>query len=127
MVISELAANSVAYSGGPWLLAHVTEVSATHAAVLITEWRGPGTPAVMDTDADSESGRGLAIVRLLSCFFHIGEGDNARNILAVVPADPPISKAKRSRSRSGRRLARRTVTEEHDMNVPAPASATPIG
>jgi anti-sigma regulatory factor (Ser/Thr protein kinase) len=93
LVISELAANSAAYSGGNWLLVYVTEVSTKHAAVLVTEWRGPGTPTFMDADSDSESGRGLAIVRMLSCFFHVGGSDDLRNILAVVPADPPSGDA----------------------------------
>jgi anti-sigma regulatory factor (Ser/Thr protein kinase) len=92
LVASELAANSCNHSasghGGGWILVHLSEVSATHAAVLITERRGIGEPMARDADADSESGRGLAMVRSLSCFFRVSENGDVRNILAVVPADP---------------------------------------
>lgn len=118
LVISELAANAAAYSVGRWLLVHVTDVSATHAAVLITEWRGPGTPQVTDASPDAESGRGLAIVRMLSCLLHVCEADDVRNILAVVPADPPGSDMSERDARPARRPARRTARSKRTRRGP---------
>lgn len=109
LVASEIAANAVDHGASPRLLVHVTEVSATHAAVLITEWGVTGKLTVMDADADSESGRGLALVRSLSFFVRVGGKGDARNILTVVPADPPVGDVRRCRARDVRRLAQRTA------------------
>lgn len=113
LVASELAANSVAYSasghGGGWILVYLAEVSATHAAVLITERCGPAEPVIIDAGADCESGRGLAIIRSLSWFFRISGNGDVRNILAVVPAGPPGNDMRKCHARSARRLARRAA------------------
>jgi hypothetical protein len=92
LVASELAANSVAHSAsgrdGGLFLVQVAEVSATHAAVLICERRGAGRPAARNAGPDRESGRGLAVIRSLSCFFRVYDKGGMRAILAVVSADP---------------------------------------
>jgi hypothetical protein len=108
----------VAYSAsgrdGGLLLVHVAEVSATHATVLICEWRGPGRPAAKNARAGSESGRGLIVISSLSCFFRVYEKGSMRSLLAVVPADPVSREVSRCHVGPIRWLARRSK-EERDI------------
>lgn len=94
LVASELATNSIRHSasgaGGGLFLVYLTEVSATHVAVLVTDQGGTSEPRAEAAADGAESGRGLAVVKSLTFVFVIVGGDGAiRSALAVVPADPP--------------------------------------
>jgi anti-sigma regulatory factor (Ser/Thr protein kinase) len=96
-VASELVANSVTHSasrfGGGRFLIRVTALDGLHAAVTVTDQGGTFAPK--PTARDSESGRGLAVVRSLACLFRICDHDGLRTFTAVIPApgatppDPP--------------------------------------
>lgn len=92
LVASELATNSVAHSGsardGGVFVVHLAEVNATEVAVLLTETRGQGMPAVREAGPDAESGRGLAVVHALTSLFRIADTGEVRSLLAVIPAKP---------------------------------------
>jgi anti-sigma regulatory factor (Ser/Thr protein kinase) len=89
-VASELAANSVVHSasrlGSGQFLIRVTVLDGQHAAVSVTDQGGRFAPQA--TTSDGESGRGLAVVRSLSCLFLINDHDGLRTFTAIVPAHP---------------------------------------
>src|SRR5580658_1081583 len=92
LVASELAANSVAHSAsgrdGGLFVVHLAGISAAQAAIVVCERRGPEVPVPLEADPDSETGRGLAIVKSLTSFFYIFTEGEMRSMLAVVPAEP---------------------------------------
>jgi anti-sigma regulatory factor (Ser/Thr protein kinase) len=89
-VASELAANSVMHStsrldAGRFLI-RVSAIDGQHAAVTVTDQGGPFAPQA--TAPDSESGRGLAVVRSLACLFRVHDHDGLRTFTAIIPAPP---------------------------------------
>ncbi len=101
MVASELAANAVQHTAsgrhGGLFIVHLARISATHAAVLVTDQGAAGEPRIRTADGDAEAGRGLAVVRVLSHTLEIsGHAGGVRSVLAVVSADPPCDLMKPS-------------------------------
>jgi serine/threonine-protein kinase RsbW len=101
MVASELGANAVTHSAsgrhGGLFMVHLAWVSATHAAVIVTDQGAGGALRIKAADGDAESGRGLAVVRALSHTVEFSrDASGLRSVLAVVPADPPCDLVKPS-------------------------------
>lgn len=91
LVASELATNAVRHTlsgleGGSFIV-RLAKVSATHAAVLVTDQGSSEAPLVRAASDDEESGRGLAVVKSVSCELLFLSGVSA--VLAVVPAESP--------------------------------------
>jgi anti-sigma regulatory factor (Ser/Thr protein kinase) len=91
LVASELAANSAGHSlsGGESgrFAVQVVMLGAGHAGVVVTDRGGPPVPPVPAVpDVNAESGRGLTVVRSLSCWFRIHDHDGGfRSFAAIVP------------------------------------------
>jgi anti-sigma regulatory factor (Ser/Thr protein kinase) len=94
VVASELGSNAVAHSAsrlaGGRFVVHAARLWAGHAAVIVTD---EGGPLVLPVPAgpDAETGRGLAVVRALSCWFRIRDHDGLRSFIAVVPAGSDVT------------------------------------
>lgn len=89
-VASELAANAVTHSAsrkaGGRFAVHATALRSGDAGVVVTDEGARLTlPAPGRPESDAESGRGLAVVRSLSCSFRITDHDGLRSFIAVVP------------------------------------------
>jgi anti-sigma regulatory factor (Ser/Thr protein kinase) len=89
-VASELASNSIAHSAsraaGGRFVVHVAVLRSGNAGVIVTDEGGPlRLPVPGGADADAESGRGLAVVRALSCFFRIADHHGLRSFIAEMP------------------------------------------
>lgn len=90
MVASELASNAVAHSAsraaGGRFVVHATLLRSGNAGVMVTDEGGPLTlPVPAGADAEAESGRGLAVVRALSCSLRITDHDGLRSFIAEMP------------------------------------------
>jgi anti-sigma regulatory factor (Ser/Thr protein kinase) len=92
-VASELATNSIVHSAsgqpGGQFLVHLALAGDQQVAVIITDQGGPFRPTWTTPGPESESGRGLAVVRSLTSLFCVSEhASGHRTFLAVVTIRP---------------------------------------
>jgi serine/threonine-protein kinase RsbW len=89
--VSELAANAVVHSasgtGRGRFVVQAFALGAGHAGLIVTDQGGPSVPpfpAVVDLNA--VSGRGLVVVRSLSCWFRVHDHPGGcRSFAAAIP------------------------------------------
>ena len=88
-VASELASNAIVHSAsraaGGRFVVHATALRSGQAGVIVTDEGGPFTLPFPCSSTDAESGRGLTVVRRLSCLLQITEHDGLRSFIAVMP------------------------------------------
>jgi len=88
LVVSELCANAVMHTSsgqrGGIFLVHLTTLSRSQVAVLVTDEGSRHEPRLKPVGATGESGRGLAVVTALADLFIPFGGPSGRTILAVV-------------------------------------------
>jgi serine/threonine-protein kinase RsbW len=91
VVASELASNSVGHSASRGdqgrFVVQAFRLGTGHAGLIVTDQGGPAVPPVpARLDQDAESGRGLLVVRSLSCWFRIHDHpDGHRSFAAAIP------------------------------------------
>ena len=99
LVASELATNAVSHSAsglpGGIFLVHLARLTPADVAIIVTDQGGTGHPRQPDTDLDSESGRGLAVVHALSSLLASSRDDHYHSVLAVIssPQEPTTGEA----------------------------------
>ncbi len=88
LVASELATNAVCHSAsglpGGIFLVHLARLTPDDVAIIVTDQGGTDQPRQPDTDLDSESGRGLAVVHALSSLLASSRDDRHHSVLAVI-------------------------------------------
>lgn len=91
LAASELATNAIKHSasgsGGGVFLVHLTELSAGHVAVLVTDQGGFRVPHAAVPGPCAESGRGLAVVKALASLLEFFDDGELTSVLAIVCAD----------------------------------------
>jgi len=90
LVASELVTNAVAHSAsghpGGMFVVHLSELSACHVALIVTDLGGPAVPRQRRASADAESGRGLSVVKSMTSMLEFFSDGQLRSVLAVIPA-----------------------------------------
>jgi anti-sigma regulatory factor (Ser/Thr protein kinase) len=94
LVASELAANAIAHTasgltGGAFVV-RIASLSPEHVAVLVVDGGADTEPRALETGVDSESGRGLDVVKGLATAFWTTGPDGQRAVLAVIPPSAAI-------------------------------------
>jgi serine/threonine-protein kinase RsbW len=88
LVASELASNAIAHSAsrkaGGRFVVHAAALRSGNAGVIVTD-EGGTLRLPICTDPDAESGRGLVVVRALSCSFRIADHGGLRSFIAEIP------------------------------------------
>lgn len=88
LVASELAANAIAHTasglpGGKFEV-WATSLADGRVGILVADQGGPTVPEPKPVDFESESGRGLDLVRTLAAMFFVSGDENGREVLAVL-------------------------------------------
>jgi anti-sigma regulatory factor (Ser/Thr protein kinase) len=88
LIASELTANAIAHSASGHsagvFMVHLSELSDSHVAVIVTDQGGPDQPQERHAGPDAENGRGLLVVRALAAVVEFFESGGLRSVLAVV-------------------------------------------
>jgi len=91
VAISELASNAIMHSTSGAdkgrFVVQAFALGAGHAALIVTDQGGPPVPPVpAHVDHDAVSGRGLAVVRSLACWFRVHDHPGGyRSFTAAIP------------------------------------------